>query len=171
MSIHRIEIQKRNKILNAGISAGFVLGIGLGGMIDGIVLHQIIQWHNMGSAVLPPFTMQAMSKNMRWDGLFHLAMFIVTLTGVMMLRREGRDGITPRLKCFIGQMLLGWGVFNLIEGLIDHQLLGLHHIHDLPGYIAIYDWLFLGIGGVLLIVIGWSITLQAPQSTLNNTKL
>ena len=33
--------------------AGIVLGLGLGGFVDGIALHQIMQWHNMGSAVLP----------------------------------------------------------------------------------------------------------------------
>ena len=54
------------------LSSGVVLGIGLGGFADGILLHQIAQWHNMGSAVLPPTTMDAMSRNMRWDGLFQL---------------------------------------------------------------------------------------------------
>ena len=34
--------------------AGVVLGLGLGGFVDGITLHQIMQWRNMGSAVLPP---------------------------------------------------------------------------------------------------------------------
>lgn len=28
------------------ISAGILLGTGLGGFIDGILLHQILQWHN-----------------------------------------------------------------------------------------------------------------------------
>ena len=41
------------------LRAGVVLGIGLGGFVDGIVLHQIAQWHNMGSAFLPPTTMEA----------------------------------------------------------------------------------------------------------------
>jgi Predicted membrane protein (DUF2243) len=50
--------------------AGIVLGVGLGGFVDGITLHQIMQWHNMGSAVLPPTTMDAMAQNMVWDGLF-----------------------------------------------------------------------------------------------------
>jgi uncharacterized membrane protein len=26
---------------------GILLGIGLGGFVDGIVLHQILQWHHM----------------------------------------------------------------------------------------------------------------------------
>jgi uncharacterized membrane protein len=46
------------------IGPGIVLGLGLGGFIDGIALHQIAQWHNMGSAKLPPITMEAMQQNM-----------------------------------------------------------------------------------------------------------
>ena len=62
--------------------AGIVLGLGLGGFVDGITLHQIMQWHNMGSAVLPPKTMDAMAQNMVWDGLFHAATLVLTLVGV-----------------------------------------------------------------------------------------
>jgi hypothetical protein len=47
------------------LTGGLILGLGLGGFIDGIALHQIAQWHNMGSAVGPPTTMDAMMQNMR----------------------------------------------------------------------------------------------------------
>ena len=70
--------------------AGIALGIGLGGFVDGILLHQILQWHNMGSAVLPPVTMEAMRRNMAWDGLFHLAVWLVTLTGAFWLLADAR---------------------------------------------------------------------------------
>jgi uncharacterized membrane protein len=39
--------------------AGILLGIGLGGFVDGIVLHQIFQWHNMVSNWIPPHIMLA----------------------------------------------------------------------------------------------------------------
>jgi uncharacterized membrane protein len=29
------------------ITGGVLLGLGLGGFVDGIVLHQILQWHHM----------------------------------------------------------------------------------------------------------------------------
>ncbi|SRR5690606_26610499 len=137
------------------LGAGVVLGLGLGGFIDGIVLHQILQWHNMGSAVLAPVTMDAMAQNMRWDGYFHLATLVLTLAGVVLLWREGLAGTAPRtLRVLAGQLVLGWGVFNLVEGVIDHHLLELHHVRDVPMHVPVYDWLFLGIGGVLLIVVG-----------------
>jgi len=119
------------------LTAGLVLGIGLGGFIDGITLHQIMQWHNMGSAILPPVTMEAMSQNMVWDGLFHAGTLSVTL-------------------------ILGWGVFNLVEGLIDHHLLQLHHVRDMPFHIPAYDWIFLAIAGVVFTAIGWLLARSRP---------
>jgi uncharacterized membrane protein len=61
----------------------------------------------------------------------------------------------PRAGSFTGQLLLGWGAFNLIEGIIDHHLLEIHHVRDLPMHVPIDDWLFLGIGGIGPLVIGW----------------
>jgi uncharacterized membrane protein len=142
--------------------AGVVLGVGLGGFADGIALHQIAQWHNMGSAVLRPDTMEAMKQNMLWDGLFHAATWLITLAGVWLLWRDARHGAVRRARIFAGQMLMGWAAFNLVEGLIDHHLLNLHHVRDLPEHVPLYDWVFLGVGGVLLGVIGWMMSRPPP---------
>jgi uncharacterized membrane protein len=40
--------------------AGILIGIGMGGFVDGIVLHQMAQWHNMLSNIVPPHTMDTM---------------------------------------------------------------------------------------------------------------
>ena len=139
------------------LSGGLLLGIGLGGFIDGIFLHQIAQWHNMGSAVLPPTTMAAMQQNMRWDGWFHAGTLALTLIGIYLLLREGRRKVPfPSTSAFTGQLLLGWGLFNLAEGLVDHHLLELHHVRDVPVHVPLYDWVFLGVGGVGLMALGWA---------------
>jgi uncharacterized membrane protein len=138
------------------LRAGVVLGVGLGGFADGIVLHQIAQWHNMGSAVLPPVTMEAMSRNMTWDGFFHLATWTVTLVGVWMLWSASRfSSRATSGKTFVGELVFGWGVFNLVEGVIDHHILQLHHVRDVPVHLPIYDWVFLAVGGVGLLLLGW----------------
>jgi uncharacterized membrane protein len=138
------------------LTAGIVLGIGLGGFVDGIALHQIAQWHNMGSAVLPPTSMEAMRRNMVWDGLFHSATWIVTLIGVYMLRTDAHAQQSPRtITAFTGELLFGWGAFNLTEGAIDHHLLNLHHVRGLPDHVPLYDWVFLAAGGLGLLAIGW----------------
>lgn len=148
------------------ITAGVMIGIGLGAFADGIVLHQILQWHNMGSSVLPPLSMETMVRNMRWDGFFHLASWAITLTGVWMLWAAAHSGQVPGARAMAGELLVGWGLFNLLEGVVDHHLLGLHHVRDLPRHVPAYDWLFLVISAGVL-ALGWGLTRSAtaPAAT------
>jgi uncharacterized membrane protein len=67
------------------IAAGVLIGAGLGGFIDGIMLHQILQWHNMLSSQIPPNDLVSVKVNMVWDGYFHLAVWILTLIGLGVL--------------------------------------------------------------------------------------
>jgi uncharacterized membrane protein len=30
-------------------------------------------------------------------------------------------------------MLLGFGIFNTVEGIIDHHLIGIHHVNETVG--------------------------------------
>lgn len=135
---------------------GFVLGVGLGGLADGILFHEIAQWHQMGSGIAPPVSMEAMRDNMRWDGFFHLGVWLLVFAGIVWLLGDARRGaLLPSPGAFAGQIFLGWGVFNLIEGIIVHHLLGLHHVRDIPVHVPAYDGIFLGIGGVFFIMVGW----------------
>ncbi len=134
--------------------AGIVLGVGLGGFVDGIVLHQILQWHHMLSSVYPPTSIQNLQIDTLADGLFHAATWVVTAVGLAMLWRAGRraDALwSPRV--LVGALLMGWGLFDLVEGLIDHEILGVHHVRPGPNEFA-YDMGFLAFGA-LLTVVGW----------------
>jgi len=144
---------------------GVVLGLGLGGFADGISLHQIAQWHNMGSAVVPPVTMEAMKQNMVWDGWFHAATLVLTTVGVFMLLGAARRAAPlPTSGQLVGQLVLGWGIFNLGEGLIDHHLLDLHHVRDLPVHVPLYDWVFLLGAGFGFIALGWALSRRRDTS-------
>jgi len=132
------------------VAAGIVLGVGLGGFIDGIVLHQILQWHNMLSSWIPPTDLVTTKVNMVWDGLFHLFTWLMTLLGVALLWRAGRRPEVPWVtRSFVGALLLGWGLFNTIEGVIDHQFLGVHHVRPGPDELA-WDLGFLVFGLALI---------------------
>jgi Predicted membrane protein (DUF2243) len=50
-------------------------------------------------------------------------------------------------------LLAGWGVFNVAEGLVDHQLLGIHHVRDDIGAPLGWDLAFLAFG-LLLVACG-----------------
>jgi len=134
------------------LGCGLLLGAGLGAFIDGILLHQILQWHNMLSSVRPPIDLLSMKYNMLYDGIFHAAAWFVTATGVAQLFRLAKNGGAISGARFGGGLVAGWGLFNAVEGSIDHQLLDLHHVH--PGeYQWSWDVGFL-LSGVLLLAIG-----------------
>lgn len=139
------------------VAAGLVLGVGLGGFVDGIVLHQILQWHSMLSSVVPPTDLIAMKYNMVWDGFFHAMAWTMCAIGVgLLFRAGGRADVPWSGPIFAGSLVGGWGLFNFVEGLIDHQLLGLHHVHPGDGQLA-WDLGFVCLGGIGLMLAGYAL--------------
>jgi uncharacterized membrane protein len=137
---------------------GILLGMGLGGFVDGIVLHQILQWHHMGTATgsnesFPSTTVAALERNTLWDGLFHAGAWALALAGVILLWRATRGGRYATWRTLAGLLLVGWGLFNVIEGLVNHQLLRIHHVRDDLGGPLSWDLGFL-VFGVLLLGLG-----------------
>lgn len=132
-------------------AAGILLGIGLGGFIDGILLHQILQWHHMLSATAshPPTTVAGLEANTLADGLFHALTLLATLAGLALLWSTVGKGAVLAGRHLLGLMLAGWGLFNLVEGLIDHQILAVHHVN--PDDVVLWDSLFLLLGAALLV--------------------
>ncbi len=137
------------------VAAGMLLGIGLGGFFDGILFHQILQVHNMLSSRIPVTDLVSAKINMTWDGYFHAAVWLMTAAGVYLLFKAGkRPDVQWSGRVLSGAMLAGWGAFNLTEGVIDHQLLDIHHVMEYVGDKLPYDLAFLA-SGILLLLIGW----------------
>jgi len=137
-------------------AAGVFLGLGLGGFFDGIVLHQILQWHHMiSSAGYPPTSIENMRLNVLADGLFHATAYVFTLIGLVLLWRGARH---PHARWstggIAGAVLVGFGLFNLVEGVINHHLLGIHHVNEtVPReQWPLWDGGFLAVGAVLVIL-------------------
>lgn len=138
---------------------GLLYGLGLGGFIDGILLHQVLQWHHMVSDVHrhPVTTVAGLEANTLADGLFHLVTWLCVVAASIATLRSWRQGrAAPSWSFHVGLVLAGWGIFNVVEGLIDHHLLGVHHVRDDLGGPLAWDIGFLGLGAVL-IVGGWSL--------------
>lgn len=143
------------------IVAGILLGMGAAGFFDGIVLHQILQWHHMLTSIRPATPMPNFEVNTFWDGLFHAFDYVLTVAGVTFLWRAASNKNIPlSLKTFVGSLLIGAGSFNFIEGTINHQILGIHHVKPGPNQLA-WDIGFLALG-VGLAAIGW-ILLRTKQ--------
>jgi uncharacterized membrane protein len=138
-----------NDVLRA---PGLLLGVGLGGFVDGILLHQILQWHHMLSGWRSPDTVAGLRMNTAWDGAFHVVTWLFVLGGIGLLyarvSRDHRRAWSSRALC--GWVLAGWGIFNLVEGTIDHEILGVHHVRGGPHQIW-WDIGFLILGAVLVL--------------------
>ncbi len=91
------------------VSAGVLFGLGLGGFFDGIVLHQVLQWHHMlSSAGYPPDSVANLQVNTFWDGVFHSATYALVLLGLaLFFHRDAwiRVGVNRALE------LVGLGTF------------------------------------------------------------
>ncbi len=136
---------------------GVLLGIGMGGFVDGIVLHQILQWHHLLSTTdrWGPETLPNLEANVLADGVFHAATWIAVAVGLAMLWQVARDGtLLSSWRSLLGWMLVGWGAFNLVEGVVDHHVLQIHRVRPAAQDPLLWDLGFLLIG-VLLVGAGW----------------
>lgn len=140
------------------IGAGVLIGIGMGGFVDGIVLHQILQWHEMLSAKIPTTTIQNKSINMFWDGIFHLFTWVITAIGIRILWKSMKSGTgNPSGTLLVFSMIFGWGLFNFIEGIIDHYIFNIHNVREVTENPSLYNHGFLIFSIVQLIVGGYYI--------------
>jgi uncharacterized membrane protein len=136
-------------------TASLIMGIGFGGFIDGIVLHQLLQWHHMltGERRFPMDTVAGLEGNGVADGAFHAGTWVLVFAGVLLaLRAWHRGEYAPPWRAHFGLLAVGWGLFNLVEGIVDHQILGIHHVRDDLGGPRSWDYGFLALSAVLVII-------------------
>jgi uncharacterized membrane protein len=120
-----------------------LVGIGVAGSLDEIVLHQLLRWHHF-------YGRGSQAARLIADGIFHLASTAALVIGLVLLVQRWRPGSDP-LRQSVAGMLVGAGGFNLYDGTIQHKLLGLHQVragapNNLP-----YDLVFIGVAAVTLL--------------------
>lgn len=132
-----------------------LLGLGLGGFVDGIVLHQILQWHHMISSTEKGTidTVAGLEANTFADGLFHAATWLLTATGLWWLWKNASRRRITLDRQFLGWLIVGWGLFNVLDEVVFHALLDLHHIREGDNELA-YDIGFSALG-VTQLLVGW----------------
>lgn len=115
---------------------GGVLGFGLGALVDVMIFHQVFQTHHLLSSFYDPMTYDGLRTNVMFDGLFSLAMLGIAGVGMAMLWRTANRATRPLPSLVVvGGGLVGAGVFNVYDGIVDHYLLGLHDVvHGTEAY-------------------------------------
>ncbi len=138
------------------IVAGILLGLGQAGFFDGIFFHQLLQWHHMFTNIESGNTVASLELNTLGDGLFHLADWLITLAGIIALwLAVKRDDVLLSTSVLIGAFCIGAGMFNVVEGILDHHVFQIHHVKPGAHQLA-WDLSFIG-AGILSIAVGWFI--------------
>ncbi len=126
-------------------AGSLLLGVGLGALVDGFVLHQLLQWHHLWSSRTTTGTVEGLEHNTLADGIFHVGFLVVLLAGAAMLLGRPLDG-----RALAGRVLVGFGTFHVLDQLVFHLALEAHHIREGVEHEALYDWGFFAIGLVLI---------------------
>jgi len=94
---------------------------------------------------------------MFWDGVFHLGTWTLTVVGLTMLwRLIGRSDVLFSTTIFIGSLVFGWGVFNLMDSLFDHYLFAFHNVRENVPNPQIWNHGFLAIS-IAQTIVSWTI--------------
>ncbi|OYD84702.1 DUF2243 domain-containing protein [Azospirillum brasilense] len=135
--------------------AGYLLGFALGGFFDGILLHQVLQWHHLLSAV-ESSAVQDIRVQILADGLFHAAMYLVAAGGLWALWRSRRRFAEPGAdRLLFANALIGFGVWHILDGVLSHWILGIHRIRMDSATPLLWDLLWFVVFGVAVVAVGW----------------
>ncbi|MCM3123633.1 MULTISPECIES: DUF2243 domain-containing protein [Bacillaceae] len=135
----------------------FILGFGFMGAMDGIIFHQLLQWHSVVTDTTRPGQIAS-------DGIFHFGVTVALVIGGILLWLAGRPSEVSRgVNRLVGGFLTGAGIFNLVEGLINHHLLKIHRVKPGDPNALFYDISFLALG-LLLVIAGEAIRRKRPAN-------
>jgi uncharacterized membrane protein len=156
MAVSQTARRRHRQARATPMAPGLLMGLGFGGFVDGILLHQVLQWHHMltDTGDHPAGTVAGLEDNVLADGLFHVGTWFFVLAGTLLTVRAWQAGrLAPPWRSQVGLLLVGWGLFNLVEGLVDHHILGVHNVRD-----DVADPLWWNVGflasGALLVLVG-----------------
>lgn len=129
---------------------GYVLGFSLGGFFDGILLHQILQWHHLLSAIDPANARFQVAA----DGYFHVVMYVVAAIGIWLLWRQAALGSLPGTAGFVADLLIGFGTWQVVDIALAHWMLAIHHVRMDSSNSLLWDLLWLALFGVIPLLAG-----------------
>jgi uncharacterized membrane protein len=151
----RIDIAREDRFTASYNWAGYALGFALGGFFDGILLHQILQWHHLLSGLANP-ALADIRVQILADGVFHLLMYAVAFVGLVLLwRRKNEFAASGADRRLFANALIGFGVWHIVDAVLSHWLLGIHRIRMDSANPLVWDLLWFAVFGVLFVVAGY----------------
>jgi uncharacterized membrane protein len=128
------------------ITGAFILGFASSAFFDGILLHQVLQWHHLLSLVQGG-SFRDMRVQILADGLFHVASYFLAVAGVLLLWQSRRTILPDRV--IFAWAILGFAAWQFVDVILVHWAIGLHRVrvdvsNPLPwdiGWLAVFGLL------------------------------
>lgn len=131
---------------------GGLLGFSLGGFFDGILLHQILQWHHLLSNVRG---LEDLRTQVLADGMFHALMYVIAMVALGRLWRWRAVFSKPGAGAMLwGSVWIGFGLWHVVDAVLSHWIIGIHRIRDDAANPLLWDVLWLLAFGVLPLLAG-----------------
>ena len=112
------------------IAGAFILGFALSAFFDGILLHQVLQWHHLLSLVQGE-AFRDMRVQILADGIFHLASYFLAAAGTLLLWRSRRTASPDRI--ILAWAIFGFAAWQFVDVIVVHWAIGLHRVRvDVP---------------------------------------
>ena len=135
-------------------TAGLLLGFALGGFFDGILLHQVLQWHHLLSAVEASWL--DLRGQVLADGLFHVVTYGLAVAGLLLLVRSAPDlAAAPSARPLLTPLLAGFAGWHIADAVLSHWLLGIHRIRMDTSAPLAWDLGWLAVFGLLPLLAAW----------------
>lgn len=134
--------------------SGYLLGFAMGGFFDGILLHQILQWHHLLSAIQTG-PLGSLRAQVTVDGWFHALMYVVAAGGLWQLYRLRALPNGVSLRRLWPAFLMGFGAWHIIDAVFSHWITGIHRIRMDSSVPIVWDLAWFVIFGMLPFLLGW----------------
>jgi uncharacterized membrane protein len=139
--------------LNRRETGALALGFSLGGFFDGILLHQILQWHHLLSGL------EQARLNIRFliltDGLFHGLMYMVAIIGLYLLWTSRAPTTQSENEPLLLLAMIGFGIWHLVDAVLSHWILGIHRVRMDVEQPFLWDVSWLAVFGLLPLATGY----------------
>ncbi|WP_108397001.1 DUF2243 domain-containing protein [Devosia submarina] len=139
----------------------YLLGFALGGFFDGILLHQVLQWHHLLSGL------EEARHDVRLlilaDGLFHLLMYVLAAIGLVLLWRSRNAFASSSDRLTLACALIGFGAWHVADAILSHWVLGIHRVRMDVDNPLLWDLVWLAVFGLVPLV--WGIALRRRIDT------
>ncbi len=140
--------------------SGILFGIGLIAFVDETVFHQLLRWHHF-------YDKSTTDIGLISDGIFHAFSWFATIAGLFLfadLRR--RNGLI--FQRWLGGVLLGIGVFQLYDGIIQHKWMRIHQIRYVDNVI-VYDIVW-NVSALIILLIGLYLLFRSSKNSTLKVK-